>query len=304
MKKSVAFASVWLASTGLSIPLGAGGTSHPLVATSDEQSGLNLLTGNTRVEFERLFGTGKVRAKDDPSLPPAADSSVKLPWYPLTNEQRSCYDGLSATKTIEQCLGTERYCQEELWGGYDNLKYGNTGSSAKTVEDTEREAPPDMVKLARNFDNHVKMNAKKLPPHLQQKYLDRFATVILRDSEGRFRIVFKDNATGEPLAGDKLTNWQKWTLEQVKGDNTDPGSRPSNQKQAATASTLSFPQATSSRWKEPDSSKCRDNKSGSEDCLGTQRYCELGASTMKDEAKREKVQKDCEASREPSASRE
>ncbi|KAB8212894.1 hypothetical protein BDV33DRAFT_185937 [Aspergillus novoparasiticus] len=65
----------------------------------------------------------------------------------------------------------------------------------------------------------------------------------------------------------------------------------------ATATTLSVPQATSPRWKEPDSSKCRDNKSGSEGCLGTQRYCELGASTVKDEAKREKAQKDCEASR-------
>ncbi|KAE8334262.1 hypothetical protein BDV24DRAFT_170370 [Aspergillus arachidicola] len=75
----------------------------------------------------------------------------------------------------------------------------------------------------------------------------------------------------------------------------EPQPRPT--KPAATASTLSVHQATSPRWKEPDSSKCRDNKSRSEDCLGTQRYCELGASRVEDKAKREKVQKDCEASR-------
>ncbi|KAB8212707.1 hypothetical protein BDV33DRAFT_186282, partial [Aspergillus novoparasiticus] len=65
----------------------------------------------------------------------------------------------------------------------------------------------------------------------------------------------------------------------------------------ATATTLYVPQATSRRWKEPNPSKCRDNRSPSEDCLGTERYCELDASTAKDEAKREKAQKDCEASR-------
>ncbi|KAE8334118.1 hypothetical protein BDV24DRAFT_170564 [Aspergillus arachidicola] len=66
---------------------------------------------------------------------------------------------------------------------------------------------------------------------------------------------------------------------------------------AATAPTLVVPQAAGPRWKEPDSSKCRDNKSRSEDCLGTQQYCALGASSVKDGAKREKARKDCEASR-------
>ncbi|KAE8335351.1 hypothetical protein BDV24DRAFT_169293 [Aspergillus arachidicola] len=71
----------------------------------------------------------------------------------------------------------------------------------------------------------------------------------------------------------------------------------SSAKPAVTGPTFDFSRATGPRWKEPDSSKCRDNQSRSEDCLGTQQYCARGVSRVKDEAKREKVQKDCEASR-------
>ncbi|KAB8213168.1 hypothetical protein BDV33DRAFT_185304 [Aspergillus novoparasiticus] len=49
-------------------------------------------------------------------------------------------------------------------------------------------------------------------------------------------------------------------------------------------------------WKEPDPSKCRDN-SYLEDCLGTQKWCEHNMSGVKDEARRQDFQEDCEASR-------
>ncbi|KAB8212667.1 hypothetical protein BDV33DRAFT_186355, partial [Aspergillus novoparasiticus] len=144
-----------------------------------------------------------------------------------------------------------RYCQEELWGGYDNQQYGNSqeclaareprpqtakpaassnptsmaapaaiDSPVKTIEDTEREAPQYLIKQARRFDEEVKKNAEKLPSRLQQKYLNRFVTVLVRDNEGRFRIVFKDNATGEPLSGTNLKNWPQWTRDQITGDST------------------------------------------------------------------------------------
>ncbi|KAE8337913.1 hypothetical protein BDV24DRAFT_166769 [Aspergillus arachidicola] len=73
--------------------------------------------------------------------------------------------------------------------------------------------------------------------------------------------------------------------------------QPSTTKPGETVPTLGVSQTAGQQWKEPDPSKCRDSKSGTEDCLGTPRYCAPCARAVKDEAKLAEVQKDCEASR-------
>ncbi|KAE8335346.1 hypothetical protein BDV24DRAFT_169288 [Aspergillus arachidicola] len=73
--------------------------------------------------------------------------------------------------------------------------------------------------------------------------------------------------------------------------------QPSTTKPGETVPALGVSQTAGQQWKGPDPSKCRDSKSGTEDCLGTQRYCAPGARAVKDEAKRAEAQKDCEASR-------
>ncbi|KAF5854696.1 hypothetical protein ETB97_001082, partial [Aspergillus alliaceus] len=62
-------------------------------------------------------------AKNADTQPSPAVSSGnpqrKLPWYPPSDPQPSCYKGGHATKSIEECYGTEEYCAEQYWGPFD-----------------------------------------------------------------------------------------------------------------------------------------------------------------------------------------
>ncbi|KAE8334177.1 hypothetical protein BDV24DRAFT_170464 [Aspergillus arachidicola] len=155
------------------------------------------------------------------------------------------------------------------------------GIYPRSMDDKEYHA-----RLALNNQQLVTLRrgiAKTLPPPLEKKFMEQAKFDI---DDGHYVLVDRWG-TRIPLenAGTWLRNLHAQILQQNKVS------------QAATAPNLGVPQAAGPRWKEPNSSKCRNNESVTEDCLGTKRFCAVGASSVKEEAKREKARKDCEASR-------